>query len=160
MLVCRVQRLVPAAIAHLAVKRHMRVTKIITALALTVFLLLLYCQLTRKYVRFENKSAKYHADFAAACDSILAHYPLGTNKFLDISTTDAGLPGIVRDLHPERIKVATNWVWVLVDGSHTDGLVVVWETKWGPDGTKLPNVWNLEIGNGEDGSKALYVTSR
>lgn len=141
----------------------MRVRKVITvpiAAVLAVFLLLLYCQLTRKYVRFENKSAKYHADFAAACDSILAHYPLGTNEFLELSTTDVGLPQIVRDLRPERIKIATNWVWVLVDGSHTDGLVVLWETQWGLDGTKLTNVWNLEIGNGEDGKKALYVKSR
>lgn len=141
----------------------MRVPKVITALiasALMVFLFLLDCQFTRKYVRFEHHSTKYYSDFAAACDSILAHYPLGTNQFLEISTTDAGLPQIVRDLHPVRIQIATGWVWVLVDDSHTDGLVVVWETQWGPDGTKITNVWNLEIGNGEDGSKALYVTNR
>jgi hypothetical protein len=138
----------------------MRALKVITALmagVLAVFLLLVYCQLTRKYVRFEHQSSKYHAEFATACDSILAQHPLGTNGFLEISTTDTSLPRIVGDLHPERIKVSTNCVWVLVDGTHTDGLVVLWETQWGPEGVKLTNVWNLEIGNGEDGLKAVYV---
>jgi hypothetical protein len=137
----------------------MRVSKVITALiasVLTVFLLLVYCQFTRKFIRFEHRSTRYHADFAAACGSILAHYPLGTKRFVEISPADASLPGIVRDLHPERIKVATNWVWILVDGSHLDGLNVT----WAPQDEARTNTWNLVIGNGEGPSKVVYAAKR
>jgi hypothetical protein len=97
--------------------------KVLLAGVLVLFLLLVCTQLTSKYVRFEHQSPKYRADFAAACDSILAHYPLGTNGYLEIPTNDTFLPKIVSELHPEKIKISTNQVWVLVDGSHTDGLL-------------------------------------
>jgi len=133
--------------------------KVITALVasvLAVFLLLVYCQLTRKFVRFEHRNTNYHANFAGACESILGHHPLGTNRFIEISPADASLPRIVRELHPERIKVSTNWVWILVDGSHLDGLNVTWE----PQDDAQTNTWNLVIGNGEGPSKVVYVAKR
>ena len=137
----------------------MRPPKIITALIvslLAVFALLLYLQVTRKFIRFEHRSTTYYEDFAAACGLILAHYPIGTNRFVDISPADASLPVIVRDLHPERIRVATNWVWILVDGSHLDGLNVT----WGPQDEAQTNTWNLVIGNGEGPSKVVYAAKR
>jgi hypothetical protein len=140
--------------------RVSRATAVFASSLLALLLILVYLQISRKYVRFEHRSAKYHADFAAACDSILASHPLGTNGFVEVSATDGSLPPIVRELGPVRIQVSTNWVWVLVDDSHTDGLVVVWETQSGPEGTKQTNIWNLEIGNGEDGAKPIYVVNR
>jgi len=106
-----------------------------------------------KYLRFKHQSGEYYATFAAACDSMLAHYSLGTNGFLEISGAGEFLPRMVRDLHPWRIKVSTNWVWILVNGSHSrDGLVSVWEPQY--DRT---NMWNLGVGTGEGETAVVYV---
>src|SRR6516225_7103094 len=91
------------------------------ASVLVVSSILVFCQLTRKFVRFDHRSSKFHAQFASACDSMLSRFPLNTNKLVEISTADPSLPQIVRDLRPETIKLSTNWVWILVDDSHTDG---------------------------------------
>src|SRR5678815_4154771 len=98
----------------------MRVPKRLLGVAITgvASVVALIWLLDGKYSRFNHKSAEYHAAFAAGCDSMFEHYPLGTNKFIELSAADAFVPQVVRDLHPARIKVSTNWVWILVDGSH------------------------------------------
>ena|SRR6185369_4330378 len=107
-----------------------------------------------KYSRFKHRNAEYHAAFAAACDSMLTQFSLATNKFFEFSAADPLVSRIVRDLHPAKIKVSTNWVWILVDGSHSgDGLVVVWE----PQNERQTNMWNLVIGTGEGKTEAVYV---
>jgi hypothetical protein len=106
----------------------------------------------RKYLRFKHQSAKGHADFALACDFLLTHHPLGTNKFIELSGTDPGLPVLVRNLHPEKIKLAANRLWILVDGSHDDGLVIVWE----PKAEGQTNIWHLIVGTGEGGTESVY----
>jgi len=98
-----------------------------------------------KFRKFEHQSVEYYTDFATAGDFMLAHYPLGTNKFIEIPVSDPSLPKIVSNLQPVRIKLSTDWVWILVDGSHTDGLNVTWEAS------------ALSISDGEGPSKVVYV---
>ncbi|EEF59022.1 hypothetical protein [Pedosphaera parvula] len=133
-----------------------RKTIIISALIVGCCLVLLNWLFDSKYSRFKSQNPKYHADFAAACDSILANHPLGTNKYMELSVTDTSLAEIIRNLHPERIKVSTNWVWIWVDSSHTDGLSITWE----PRDESQTNIWNLIIGYGEGKNKVVYVSKR
>jgi hypothetical protein len=58
-----------------------------------------------KFHRFKRASPQYHGNFAAACDSILSHYPSGTNRFVEVAVTDKSLPEIVSALHPAKIKL-------------------------------------------------------
>jgi hypothetical protein len=137
----------------------MRVPKVITGLTasvLAVFLLLLYCQLTRKYVEFKHRTAAYHSEVAAACDFMLAHYLVGGTNGVEISATDTALPQVIRNLHPLKIKVARNWAWIWVDDSHLDGLNITWE----PQDEAHTNIWNLVIGNGEGPSEVVYAVNR
>jgi hypothetical protein len=99
------------------------------------------------YFGFKNKSAKYHADFAEACDFVLAHHPLGTNMFVKLSVTDSSLPQIISDTHPAEIGVGSNIVWVLVSHSHVDGLAVIWK----------PQDEVLTINNGDGPEEIVYV---
>src|SRR2546430_1607636 len=90
-----------------------------------------------KFLRFKHRGDQYYAALALSCDTMLALYPLGTNRFLEIPNSDLLVPGMVRDLHPWRTKVSTDWVWILVNGSHSrDGLVLVWEPQYGQT-----NIW-------------------
>ena len=137
----------------------MRATRIIPALVLVALVsaVVLFVLFGTKFRRFKRQSATYHAEVAAACDFMLAHYPIGTNLYgVEISVTDAALPQIVRSLQPIKIKLAPNWAWIWVDGSHTDGLNITWE----PQDELHTNIWNLVIGNGEGPSKVVYVASR
>lgn len=136
----------------------MRVTKraIASALTLVLAMALAAWLLDSNLRKFERKGASFHADFAAACDSILAQHPLGTNKTIQLSPVDPSLPKIVCDLHPLKIQISANRIWMLVDGSHADGLATVWE----PAVEAHTNVWHLHINNGQGKSKVVYVTSR
>src|SRR5436190_23395149 len=125
---------------------------IVVALAISLFVLL-----GTKFRRFKHQSTSYHAKVAAACDFMLAHYRIGTNYYgAEISPTDAALPQIVRSLHPIKIKLAPNWAWIWVDGSHTDGLNITWQ----PVDEVHTNIWNLVIGNGEGPSEIVYAATR
>src|ERR1043166_974802 len=135
----------------------MRVRKVMFAvLALGCCLLLAVWLLDSKFRRFKRQSSQYHSDFAEACDSILLRHPLATNRFVEVSLSEGSLPEIVRSLRPSRIKVSTNWVWILVDGSHTDGLAVVWE----PQDDVHTNVWNLIATTGEGPAEVVHVATR
>ena len=75
---------------------------------------------------FRHRSTSYYVEFTKACDSLLAQHPLGTNKFIELPVTDASLPGIIRNVHPFRIKLAANWVWILAWGEgHGDAVLKV-----------------------------------
>ena len=138
-------------------RSRMRARKFIFVLLTAGSCLLLLIWLgDSKFRRFKRQSLQYHKDFAAACDSILSHYPLGTNGSLEIPAAGGTLPEIILALHPSRIKVSTNWVWILVDGSHTDGLAVVWE----PQDETHTNRWNLVATTGEGPSEVIYVATR
>jgi hypothetical protein len=137
----------------------MRAARIIPALVLIALVsaVVPFVLFGTKFRRFQHQSAKYHAEVAAACDLMLAHYPVGTNsRGIEISVTDAALPQSVRSLHPIKIRLAPNWAWIWVDGSHTDGLNITWE----PQDEMHTNIWNLVIGNGEGPSKVVYAVSR
>jgi len=139
----------------------MRVKDILVALGLVALFVVAvltvpYYVLNAKYLGFKHKSISYHADFAKACDSMLAHYSLGTNIMgADISVTDASLPKIVSDVHPVRISISTNHVWILVRGGHVGGLAIIWEPR---DETQTN--WALSITDGEGQNDVVYATSR
>ena len=135
----------------------MRNQKVIAALlGVGCCLILLVWLLDSKYSRFKRRSPQYHSDFATACDSILAQHQLGIDEFLELSVGDGSLPEIVRSLRPEKIKISPNRVWILVDHTHTDGLVVIWE----PQDVLHPKIWNLIANTGEGPSEVVYVARR
>lgn len=79
-------------------------------------------------------------ELAAACDSILAKHPLGTNNAVWIPVTDPSLPAVVRDLNPLKLQVAPQRVWMLLDSNSHAGIGLMWEPK--RDDT---SVWKLAI---------------
>jgi hypothetical protein len=115
-----------------------------------------YLRHTSVYLGFKHKSPKYHAEFAKACDSVLAQHPLGTNKDIELSAADPLLPNIITDLHPVRIEVSPDKVWILVNGSHIGGLAVIWE----PQNTNQTKAWALSINGGDDPGETVFVANR
>src|SRR4051812_7303795 len=83
--------------------------------------------LTPQYFSFRHRSEKYYAEFTTACESLLTQYPVGTNSFIELNGTDVSIPKIIRDLHPVRIKVAQDRVWILHPGGTEFG--VTWERQ-------------------------------
>lgn len=109
-----------------------------------------------QYWNFRHRSGAYYAGVAIACDAMLDMFPLGTNAFREISPADPAVFGIIHDLHPSKIKISTNVVWILVDGSHSrDGLVITWEPQFGQT-----NLWNLVAGTGEGETEVVYVVKK
>lgn len=106
------------------------------------------------YIRLQHKSPKYYSNLAAACDSILAKHPSGTNKVSWIPVTDPSLPKAVRDLHPLKLQVNPQRVWMLLDSDSRAGIGLEWQPKW--DDT---NVWKLDI-LGESLETVLYSVRR
>ncbi len=147
------------------VRPHKRIARNIFASAFLVFVLSIvsfvtYVRATSVYLGFKQKDAKYHAEFAEACDSILAQHPLGTNKVIELSVSDPSLPRIITDLHPVRMGVSPNKVWILVNESHVDGLAVIWEPEWEPQNPNQTNTWTLSINGGDDPGDTVFVTNR
>jgi hypothetical protein len=141
------------------VRRHKRVARNIFAFAFATFVIVVisfvaYTQGTSVYLGFKHKNATYHAEFAEACDSLLALHPLGTNQSIEVPVTDPSLPKIITDLHPVRIGVSPNKVWILVNESHIDGLAVIWEPQ------NQTNTWALSINGGDDPGDIVFVTNR
>ena len=105
--------------------------------------------LTPQYFSFRHRNGRYYADFTAACDSLLAEHPVGTNRFIELAVTDASIPKIVRDLRPVKIKLATNWVWILYGGG------VEFSVTWEQDETQT-NAWVLST-TCESHTRTVYV---
>lgn len=94
--------------------------------------------INRQYFAWRHKSAKYYADFTAACDYVLATHPLGTNEAVQIPITDSSLPQIITDARPLKILISPQRFWMLqVSDSHA-GFGLAWEPEWGQT-----NVWIL-----------------
>ncbi len=119
-----------------------------------------YCLFNADYLKFKHKNAKYHADFAEACNSILMHHPLGTNEAMELSVTDPSLPRIISDLHPKKIGLSHNKVWIGVHDGHIGGLAIIWETLWVPQDQTQTNAWTLSINDGEGQKDTVYVGNR
>jgi hypothetical protein len=123
----------------------MRAFRIITATAVVAafilgFLSLLSWLLTPEYIALQHKSAKYYAELAVACDFTLAKHPSGTNEAIWIPVTDPSLPKIIRNLHPIKLQVNAQRVWMLLGSDTRAGIGLAWQRK--RDDT---NVWVLEI---------------
>jgi hypothetical protein len=142
----------------------MRTVRIIFTFALAFLVIVVcgvaYLRFTSVYLGFKHKSTKYHAEFAEACDAVLAQHPLGTNKDMELSVSDPSLPNIITDLHPVLIRVYPNKVAILVNESHIDGLAVIWEPLWEPQNESQTNTWTLSINGGDDPGDTVYVTNR
>ena len=106
------------------------------------------------YIRLQHKSSVYYAELAAACDSILANHPLATNEVIWISVKDGSLPKIVRDLHPVKIQVNAQRVWILLDNDSRAGIGLGWQPKWGDT-----NTWKLDI-VAESLETVIYSTNK
>lgn len=118
-----------------SVRQNMRVFRIILVTGLVIFCIVgfLWCLgyvLNPQYFGLRHKSAKFYADYAAACDSVLAAHPLGTNESIKIPVTDPSLPKIMTDLHPVRIVVGSQRVWMLLGSDSHNGFGLTWERGW------------------------------
>lgn len=108
--------------------------------------------------RFKHRSAKYYADFTAACDSVLVEHPLGTNELLFIPLADASLPKIITDLHPCVIQVSRRGVFLGLGGDdHALKSGIEWEPQQGDT-----NIWvlNTVYGSSDSLDCLIYVTKR
>lgn len=142
-----------------SVRPHLRAPRIVLVIGLVgVFIVGFVCFLPRllnpQYFGLRNKSPKYYADFTAACDSIIAAHPLGTNGFIKIPVADPSLPKIVTDLHPIRMNVTSRRVWLLLGSDGHAGFGLAWEPQYGHT-----NVWILHtIAEGLD--TVIYTAAR
>jgi hypothetical protein len=106
------------------------------------------------YLRFmEDKDAHYYSEFARACDSVLMHYPLGTNEFIRIPGAETSLPEIIRDLAPSRITISSNRIHIIV-GVGRGGFGISWE----PD-EETTNSWAINT-FAESLHRVAYVETR
>jgi hypothetical protein len=137
----------------------MRASRIILAVVLVLvciigFLWFLPNLLNPQYFGLRHKSAKYYADYTAACDSVLAAHPLGTNESIKIPVTDPSLPKIMTDLHPIRIEVSSQRVWMLLGSDSHAGFGLTWDPQW--DNT---NIWVLHT-TAESLDTVIYASKR
>ena len=124
----------------------MRALRLISVVAVVLacligFLWFLPNLLNPQYFGLRHKSAKWYADFTAACDSVIASHPLGTNDpimGIAIPITDPSLPKIITDLHPLKIQVGPQRFWMLLVADSHAGFGLTWDPKW--DDT---NTWVL-----------------
>ena len=120
---------------------HMRALAIILVLATVVFGLFWFLPMFQShYIQLQHKSPEYYVELTAACDSILAKHPPGTNEAIWIPVTNSSLPTVIRDLHPLKLQVNPHGVWMLLDSDSRAGIGLEWQPKW--DDT---NVWKLDI---------------
>jgi hypothetical protein len=123
--------------------RALRIILFIAAIVACIiaFLWFLPNLLNPQYFGLRHKSAKWYADFTAACDSVIASHPLGTNDAIQgimIPVTDPSLPKIITDLHPLKIQVGPQRFWMLLVADSRAGFGLTWDPKW--DDT---NIWVL-----------------
>jgi hypothetical protein len=137
----------------------MRASRIILAVVLVLaciigFLWYLPNLLNPQYFGLRHKSAKYYADYTAACDSVLAAHPLGTNESIKIPVADPSLPKIMTDLHPIRIEVSSRRVWMLLGSDSHARFGLTWDAQW--DNT---NIWVLHT-TAESLDTVIYASKR
>ena len=140
----------------------MRALRLISVVAVVLaciigFLWFLPNLINPQYFGLRHKSAKWYADFTAACDSVIASHPLGTNDpimGIAIPITEPLLPKIITDMHPFKIQVGPQRFWMgLVSDSHA-GFGLTWDPKW--DDT---NIWVLHT-TAESEDTVIYSARR
>jgi hypothetical protein len=119
-----------------------------------------YCFFNADYLRFKYQNAEYHARFGEACDLLLTQHPLGTKEGIMLSGTTTPLPAIISALHPVRIELSSNFVWIGVHEGHIGGLCIIWKPQWVPQDQAQTNTWNLSITSGEGPQEIVYVGNR
>lgn len=124
------------------------------ALCLAGFVWFLPWLLNPQYFGLRHKSARYYADLTAACDSIMANHPLGTNEVVKIPVTDSTLPKIIKDLSPIKVEVRPQCVWMLLVSDSHAGFGLAWEPQYGHT-----NLWVLHT-IAESEETVIYVASR
>ncbi len=133
----------------------MRVIRVIAVFALFLICLggvfFLGPRLTQ-YSRFQHQGDEYYSELARACDAIIAEHLVGTNRFIELTVTDSSLPKIIRDLHPLKIVVQPQRIWILHGGSIEFGIA------WEQDESRT-NAWTLSTACESD-VRVLYVASR
>lgn len=92
-----------------------------------------------QYFGLRHKGSKWYGDFAAACDLIIAQHSRGTNENISFAATDPSIPQIIRDVHPIKLEVGPQRVWMLLGGKGLNGFGLEWRSSW--DDT---NVWILQ----------------
>jgi hypothetical protein len=110
--------------------------------------------LNPQYFGLRHKSAKWYADFTAACDSVIASHPSGTNDYVGVPVTDPSLPKIITDLHPLKIQAGPQRFWMLLVADSHAGFGLTWDPKW--DDT---NIWVLHT-TAESLDTVIYSTRR
>lgn len=94
---------------------------------------------TGGYVRFESRGRQYYAEFAKACDSVMAKNPVTTNDYVEVPVTDPSIPKIIRDMHPTDIELESNRVSMDINSDSRFGYSI----KWGPVEGAPTNIWVL-----------------
>jgi hypothetical protein len=107
-----------------------------------------------QYFGLRHKSMKWYEDFTAACDSVIASHPTGTNEFIRVSVTDPSLPKIITDLHPLKIKVSPQKFWMGLVSDSRDGFGLAWNPKWNDSG-----IWVLHT-TAESLDTVIYSAKR
>jgi hypothetical protein len=114
------------------------------------------------YKRFMDKDATYYKQVAQACDSILRQHPKGSKGLqrdailvdsFDLSTKDLSIPATIHALHPDRIILSSNHVYV---GFGVGRLS--WGIIWEQDDERT-NSWTLST-NADGLNKTLYTEQR
>ena len=136
--------------------RALRVIAAVVAVLVCIaaFLWFLPNLVNPQYFGLRHKSARWYVDFTAACDAILTAHPLGTNDAVWIPITDPSIPKIIRDLHPLKLQVNPERVWMLMVSDSHAGFGLTWDPQW--DDT---NVWVLHT-TAESLDTVVYSTTR
>jgi hypothetical protein len=132
----------------------MRSVKIILGLA--VFAILIFYTVglfSSRYLRFMHEDTAYYSQVAHACDAIMQQHPLNfggstalsSNMMLldtlKLSGRDPSLPEIIRALHPDRISVSANQVFINIPPERGGGFGLIWK-----HGDLETNNWVLQTG--------------
>jgi hypothetical protein len=125
---------------------------IVVLVLLTAFVVGVFVFWPDSHFRFRHRGEAYHAKFANACDSLLQQHPLGTNRFVEVSSTGATLPPIIQDLRPSRIKVSSNHIWILSKGGE-------FGIAWEPQDEVHTNAWHLRTSI-ESHVRTVFVVNR
>lgn len=146
----------------------MRVTKIIVCLAVFAILILFASALfSSRYLRFMRKDSAYYSQVAHACDEIMQQHPvLGFNNSVTVTSNivlvdtlrlsgrDPSLPQIIRALHPDRIVISANRVFIDIPPERGRGFGLIWE-----HGDLATNNWVLQTA-GDGLVKTVYSERR
>jgi hypothetical protein len=128
------------------------------------------------YRRFHGRDSSYYSRLAHACDSVLSQHPIFTKhpepieqgtKFstlwidangiiwdqIKISESDPSLPKAIHALHPDKIYLAPNRVFLGFGESRS-----AWSITWELDETRT-NTWTMQS-NAEGWVRKVYTETR